>query len=105
MVIGVSTGFHKILELKGIGYRASLHGQDLLLSIGYSKNTQLKLPPNLSISILSPTLIKISGLEKSKVGEFSSKIRGLRPPEPYKGKGVMYVGEIFKRKLGKTSKK
>ena len=105
MVTGVSSGWHKKLTIAGVGYRAQLDGKDLILNMGYSHPVKMVTPPALSVSVESPTSITVSGLEKEAVGEFAAKIRSVRPPEPYKGKGIAYEGEVIRRKAGKTGKK
>lgn len=105
MVLGVSEGFNKKLQISGVGYRAQLDGKDLVLNMGYSNPVRMITPPNLSIALESPTIIVISGLEKDVVGEFAAKVRAVRSPEPYKGKGIAYEGEKIRRKAGKVGKK
>jgi large subunit ribosomal protein L6 len=104
MVYGVSNGFHKKLQITGVGYRAQLDGKNLVLNMGYSHPVKMITPQNLSINVENPTSIIVSGIEKDAVGEFAAKIRSVRPPEPYKGKGIAYEGEIIRRKAGKTGK-
>jgi len=104
MVVGVSTGFIKKLQITGVGYRAQLDGKDLILNMGYSHPVKMITPKELSVSIDGPTTIVVSGNQKDIVGEFAAKIRSVRPPEPYKGKGIAYDGEIIRRKAGKTGK-
>ena len=104
MVTGVSEGFHKRLQITGVGYRAQLDGKDLVLNMGYSHPVRMNVPESLSIKVESPTIVVVSGLEKDAVGEFAAKIRSVRPPEPYKGKGIAYEGEFIRRKAGKTGK-
>jgi len=104
MVTGVSEGFNKRLQITGVGYRAQLDGKDLILNMGYSHPVRMLTPPALSIKVESPTSVIVSGMEKDAVGEFAAKIRSVRPPEPYKGKGIAYEGEIIRRKAGKTGK-
>jgi len=104
MVIGVSDGFEKRLQITGVGYRAQLDGKDLVLNMGYSHPVKMITPTDLSIKVESPTSVVVSGMQKDMVGEFAAKIRSVRPPEPYKGKGISYEGEIIKRKAGKTGK-
>ena len=104
MVTGVSVGFEKKLEITGVGYRAQIQGKDLLLNMGYSHPVTMVTPEGLSVKVESPTSVTISGMEKELVGEFAAKIRSVRPPEPYKGKGIAYAGEVIRRKAGKTSK-
>ena len=105
MVTGVSTGFHKKLQITGVGYRAQLDGKDLVLNMGYSHPVKMITPSTLSVNVEKTTSITVSGIEKELVGEFAAKIRAVRPPEPYKGKGIAYEGEIIRRKAGKTGKK
>jgi large subunit ribosomal protein L6 len=104
MVTGVSTGFQKKLEITGVGYRAQLDGKDLVLNMGYSHPVKMVTPKELSVNVESPTIVVVSGMQKDLVGEFAAKIRSVRPPEPYKGKGIAYEGEIIRRKAGKTGK-
>lgn len=104
MVTGVSVGFTKRLQIAGVGYRAQLDGKDLILNMGYSHPVRMVTPQTLSVNIESPTSLVISGIEKELVGEFAAKVRAVRPPEPYKGKGISYEGEIIRRKAGKTGK-
>jgi large subunit ribosomal protein L6 len=104
MVTGVSEGFHKRLKITGVGYRAQLDGKDLLLNMGYSHPVRMNIPTSLHIKVENLTTVVVSGLEKDVVGEFAAKIRSVRPPEPYKGKGIAYEGEFIRRKVGKTGK-
>jgi large subunit ribosomal protein L6 len=104
MVIGVSKGFEKKLQITGVGYRAQLDGKNLVLNMGYSHPVKMITPQELSVKVENPTTVVISGMEKELVGEFAAKIRSVRPPEPYKGKGIAYAGEIIRRKAGKTGK-
>jgi len=104
MVIGVSEGFNKRLQITGVGYRAQLDGKDLILNMGYSHPIRMITPSSLSVKVESPTSVVVSGMEKDVVGEFAAKIRSVRPPEPYKGKGIAYEGEFIRRKAGKTGK-
>jgi large subunit ribosomal protein L6 len=101
MVLGVTTGFEKNLELQGVGYRAALKGRDLELSLGYSHPVVYKAPAGITFASAKPTEIKISGADKQAVGQVAAEIRSFRPPEPYKGKGVRKVGEFVRRKEGK----
>jgi large subunit ribosomal protein L6 len=103
MVIGVTDGFHKELEIVGVGFRAELKGKDLVLSLGFSHPVLYPVPEGLKIEVIGTNKIKISGIEKDKVGQSAAEIRGFRPPEPYKGKGVKYVDEKVRRKAGKTA--
>ena len=104
MVKGVSEGFSKELEINGIGYRAAKQGKDLVLNIGYSHNVVMTESEGISIEVPSPNKIIISGPDKQKVGQFAAEVRGHRPPEPYKGKGIKYVDEVIRRKEGKAGK-
>jgi len=104
MVTGVSEGFNKRLQITGVGYRAQLDGKDLVLNMGYSHPVRMLTPTSLSVKVETPTSVVVSGMEKDAVGEFAAKIRSVRPPEPYKGKGIAYEGEIIRRKAGKTGK-
>jgi len=104
MVTGVSNGFEKKLQITGVGYRAQLDGKDLLLNIGYSHPVKMVPPPDISVRVEGPTTVVVSGTQKDMVGEFAAKVRSVRPPEPYKGKGIAYDGEIIRRKAGKTGK-
>jgi len=101
MVIGVTTGFEETLELVGVGYRAAMKGNDLSLQLGFSHDVDLPPPAGISFAVPKQTEIKISGIDKQAVGEIASRIRRIRPPEPYKGKGVRYAGEKVRRKEGK----
>jgi len=102
MVHGVSEGFQKSLELQGVGYRAEKRGKNLVLTVGYSHQVEYPEPEGLSISTPSPTVIVVEGADKQKVGQAAAEIRSVRPPEPYKGKGIRYQGEHVRRKAGKT---
>jgi len=104
MVKGVSVGFEKRLQITGVGYRAQLNGKDLVLNMGYSHPVKMVTPDGLAVKVESPTSVLVSGVQKDMVGEFAAKIRAVRPPEPYKGKGIAYEGEIIRRKAGKTGK-
>ena len=105
MVQGVSEGFVRKLELVGVGYRASMQGQDLNLALGFSHPVLFKAPAGITITTPTQTEILVSGADKQRVGEVAAKIRGFRPPEPYKGKGVKYSDEVIRRKAGKAGKK
>ncbi|MFQ5804765.1 MAG: 50S ribosomal protein L6 [Candidatus Methylomirabilales bacterium] len=105
MIRGVTEGFLKKLELSGVGYRAQIQGQVLTLSLGYTNPVVYVLPPDVQATVENPTLITVSGIDKQRVGAVAAKIRGLRPPEPYKGKGVKYVDERIRRKAGKAGAK
>ena len=104
MVVGVSEGFQKALELIGVGYRAQLQGKKLVLNVGYSHPVEFDAPEGIEIEVPSNTSIIVKGSNKEVVGELAANIRGTRPPEPYKGKGVRYVCEHVRRKEGKTGK-
>ncbi len=104
MVTGVSVGFSKKLQISGVGYRAQMDGKDLVLNMGYSHPVRMIPPSGIVVTLDGPTTIIVSGIELDIVGEFSAKIRSVRPPEPYKGKGIAYEGEIIRRKAGKTGK-
>lgn len=101
LVVGVSEGFAKKLEISGVGYRAQVQGKDLVLQLGYSHEIRYTMPEGIDIKCPDQTTIDISGADKQKVGQVASEIRGYRPPEPYKGKGVRYSGEFIVRKEGK----
>ena len=104
MVVGVSEGFAKKLEMTGVGYRATLKGSDLDLSLGYSHPILYKAPENISFEVPDNTHIIVKGISKEQVGQVAAEIRRMRPPEPYKGKGIHYEGEYIRRKLGKAAK-
>ncbi len=103
MVQGVVDGFEKKLEIVGIGYRAEAAGKALRFHLGYSHPVVYEPPEGVSLQVESPTVVVVSGVDKEKVGQAAAEIRKLRPPEPYKGKGVRYVGEHVRRKAGKTA--
>ncbi len=103
MVVGVTDGFVKELEIVGVGYRAELKGKDLVLSLGYSHPINFPVPEGITIEVPSPTQIKVNGIVKEQVGQVAADIRQFRPPEPYKGKGIKYVGEYIQRKAGKAA--
>ncbi len=105
MVEGVSRGFQKTLELSGVGYRASKQGQDLVLTVGFSHPVRLTPGEGLEVQVPNPTTIHVLGRDKEAVGALAAHIRSVRPPEPYKGKGIHYAGERIRRKVGKTGKK
>jgi len=105
MVVGVSTGFEKILEINGVGYRAELDGKVLVLHVGYSHPVRMEPPAGISFEVDARTRqIKILGFDKEQVGQVAANIREVRPPEPYKGKGIKYLAEIIRRKAGKAGK-
>ncbi|AEJ38540.1 ribosomal protein L6 [Sulfobacillus acidophilus TPY] len=105
MVEGVSKGFEKALELTGVGYRASKQGSTLVLTVGYSHPVHIQPPPGVEFEVPNPTNIIVRGYDKERVGAVAAQIRQVRPPEPYKGKGIHYKGERIRRKVGKTGKK
>lgn len=104
MVVGVTTGFQKNLEMIGVGYRAAVQGKVLDLQIGFSHPTKLDIPQGIDVKVEKNTLITISGMDKQMVGQFAANVRSLRPPEPYKGKGIRYTNEYVRRKAGKAGK-
>ena len=104
MVHGVSEGFKKELEMRGVGYRAQLQGKKLVLSVGKSHPDEVEAPEGIAFELPNPTTIVVSGISKEVVGQTAAYIRSLRSPEPYKGKGIRYVGEFVRRKEGKTGK-
>lgn len=104
MVLGVSQGFEKRLQLVGVGYRAALKGRDLDLSLGYSHPVIMAAPENISFEVPDNTHIVVKGISKEQVGQVAAEIRAKRPPEPYKGKGIRYEDEHVRRKLGKAAK-
>ncbi|MCH4177551.1 MAG: 50S ribosomal protein L6 [Streptococcaceae bacterium] len=104
MVVGVSEGFKKDLEMIGVGYRAQLQGKKIVLSLGKSHPDEVEAPEGIEFEVPAATQISVKGANKEIVGEVAAYIRSLRPPEPYKGKGIRYVGEFVRRKEGKTGK-
>ena len=105
MVVGVSEGFTKDLELVGIGFRTAMKGNVLTLNVGYSHQVEMPVKEGLEVTCPTATTIKVAGIDKQEVGEFAANVRAVRRPEPYKGKGIRYVGEIIRRKEGKTAGK
>ena len=103
MVEGVTNGFEKRLEIQGVGYRAALQGNKLVLSLGYSHPVEVEAPAGIDFEVPQPTQIVVRGISKQAVGEAAAIIRKKRPPEPYKGKGVRYQGEYVARKVGKRA--
>jgi large subunit ribosomal protein L6 len=101
LVTGVTTGYEKRLEITGVGYKAAVQGKNLQLSLGYSHDITFAIPAGVTITTPRPVEIAIAGIDKRQVGQVAAEIRGLRPPEPYKGKGVKYAGEFIFRKEGK----
>jgi len=104
MVIGVSEGFSKTLEMQGVGYRAQMQGPELVLAIGYSHPVNVKPPVNVEFEVDGTSKIIIKGISKEQVGQVAADVRKIRPPEPYKGKGIRYQGEYVRRKAGKAGK-
>lgn len=105
VVNGVATGFSKELEVNGVGYRAAKQGKNLVLTVGYSHQVTMPEPEGITIEVPAPNKIVVTGADKQRVGQFAAEIRGKRPPEPYKGKGIKYVDEVIRRKVGKTGAK
>lgn len=103
MVIGVTDGFEKRLEIVGVGYRASLKGESLELLVGYSHPVLIEPPAHVTFETPQATVVVVKGIDKQVVGEVAAKIRSVRPPEPYKGKGIRYAGEYVQRKVGKRA--
>ncbi len=102
MVVGVTEGYAKKLEIHGVGYQAKQQGQQLVFNLGFANDIVLDIPSSVEVKLDNPTNLTISGCDKQQVGEFAARIRKLRPPEPYKGKGVKYSDEIIRRKAGKA---
>jgi large subunit ribosomal protein L6 len=105
MVEGVSQGFQKRLEIQGVGYRAQVQGRNLVLNVGYSNPVQIEPPDGIQVAVENNTNVIVSGIDKEIVGNTTARIRAVRPPEPYKGKGIRYAGEVVRRKAGKAGKK
>jgi large subunit ribosomal protein L6 len=105
MVEGVATGFQKRLDIQGVGYRAQAQGSKLVLNVGYSKPVEMEMPDGVSVAVENNTQVIVSGIDKEAVGNIAAKIREVRPPEPYKGKGIRYLGEVVRRKVGKAGGK
>jgi large subunit ribosomal protein L6 len=105
MVEGVSQGFQKRLEIQGVGYRAQVQGRNLLLNMGYSHPVTIEPPEGIQLAVENNTNVIVTGIDKEAVGNIAARIRSVRPPEPYKGKGIRYSGEMVRRKVGKTGKK
>ena len=105
MIVGVSEGFKKELEINGVGYRASKEGKNLVMNLGYSHQVIVPEIDGITIDVPSANKVVISGPDKQKVGQFAAEVREKRPPEPYKGKGIKYVDEVIRRKVGKTGAK
>ncbi len=105
MVVGVSKGFEKRLNMVGVGYRAAMNNNKLALTVGKSHPVEMDPGPDLKVEVPQPTIILISGIDKEKVGAFAANVREVRPPEPYKGKGIKYADEVIRRKAGKAGAK
>ncbi|WP_323959120.1 50S ribosomal protein L6 [Arthrobacter sp. JZ12] len=104
MIIGVTEGYKKNLEIVGTGYRVQAKGSDLEFALGYSHPVAVKAPEGITLTVDSPTKVSVSGINKQQVGEVAANIRKLRRPDPYKGKGIRYAGEVIRRKVGKAGK-
>ena len=105
MVVGVTEGYEKKIEVNGVGYRAQKNGKTLVLSLGYSHQVEMTDPEGIEVAVDGQNLIIVKGIDKEKVGQYAAEIRSKREPEPYKGKGIKYVDEVIRRKVGKTGKK
>lgn len=105
MVVGVTNGFEKVLEINGVGYRAQKQGNKVILNLGYSHQVEVAEEDGITIDVPDPNKLIIKGIDKEKVGQFAANVREKRPPEPYKGKGIKYADEVIKRKEGKTGGK
>jgi len=105
MVLGVTNGYEKVLEIQGVGYRAALQGEKLALQLGYSHPIEMDPPDGISFEVEGQNIVKVSGIDKQQVGQVAANIRAARPPEPYKGKGIRYRGEYVRRKVGKAGTK
>lgn len=104
MVVGVTEGYTKVLEIQGVGYRAQMQGKNLVLNVGYSHPVNLTPPEGISYAVEGNNKVSVMGINKQVVGEEAARVRGTRPPEPYKGKGIRYAGEYVRRKAGKAGK-
>jgi len=104
MVVGVTQGFQKVLEIQGVGYRAQMEGKTLVLNVGFSHPVRVEPPEGITYSVEGTNRFTVAGIDKQLVGEMAARIRGIRPPEPYKGKGIRYEGEVIRRKAGKAGK-
>jgi large subunit ribosomal protein L6 len=105
MIVGVTEGYRKSLEINGTGYRVTAKGKDLEFAVGFSHPVLVPAPEGITFTVERPTLFHIAGIDKQQVGEIAANIRKIRPPEPYKGKGIKYQGEVIRRKAGKAGKK
>lgn len=104
MVEGVSKGFQRKLELQGVGFRSQVQGRSLILNVGFSHQVTIESPPGVTLAVENNTIIIVSGIDKQLVGQTAANIKAVRPPEPYKGKGIRYEGEFVRRKVGKAGK-
>ena len=104
MITGVSEQFQVALNLQGVGYRAAVQGKNIVLNLGYSHPIEMEIPDEISVEVVKNTTINLKGCNKESLGLFAAKIRSWRPPEPYKGKGILYAGEVVQRKAGKSGK-
>ncbi|MGC4893927.1 50S ribosomal protein L6 [Micromonospora sp. DT31] len=105
MIVGVTEGYRKSLEIAGTGYRVTAKGKDLEFALGFSHPVLVQAPEGITFTVEKPTVFHVAGIDKQQVGEIAANIRKIRPPEPYKGKGVKYQGEVIRRKAGKAGKK
>jgi large subunit ribosomal protein L6 len=105
MIVGVTEGYRKSLEIAGTGYRVTARGKDLEFAVGFSHSVLVQAPDGITFTVERPTLFHVAGINKQQVGEVAANIRKIRPPEPYKGKGIKYQGEVIRRKAGKAGKK
>lgn len=105
MIVGVTEGFKKELDVNGVGYRVAKEGNKLVMNIGYSHQVTMNEPEGITVEVPNPNKIVVSGADKQKVGQFAAEVREKRPPEPYKGKGIKYTDEVIRRKEGKTGAK
>jgi large subunit ribosomal protein L6 len=105
MIVGVTEGYKKTLEINGTGYRVTAKGKDLEFALGFSHPVLVEAPDGITFTVEKPTLFHVAGIDKQQVGEIAANIRKIRPPEPYKGKGIKYQGEVIRRKAGKAGKK
>ena len=105
MVVGVTDGFKKTLDVNGVGYRVAMEGGKLVMNLGYSHQVVMEVPEGLTVEVPNPNQIVISGYDKQLVGQYAAQVREKRPPEPYKGKGIKYSDEVIRRKVGKTGVK
>ncbi len=104
MILGVETGYEKVLEISGVGFRAAVSGRKIVLNVGFSHPVEFELPKGVEASVDKQTIVTIKGIDRYLVGETAARVRAVRPPEPYKGKGIKYRDEVVRRKEGKTGK-